>query len=101
MTFNCSYARSRAAAIAVLALSLAACGTDRPASQPGVASTTLLRPCSKCHDAPERGKLPRAELEPVLSRHRPRVHLDQGQWAAVLDYLAARSDATTPTQLDR
>jgi hypothetical protein len=91
------------AAVLVLSLSPLACRTDRPANEPGAATAAAVveRRCNKCHDAPDPGRQPRANLEAVLSRHRSRVHLAEGEWTAILDYLAGPSGATTPTQLDR
>jgi hypothetical protein len=91
------------AAVLVLSLSPLACRTDRPANEPGAATAAAVveRRCSKCHDVPDPGRQPREKLEAVLSRHRSRVHLAEGEWTAILDYLAGPSGATRPTQLDR
>jgi hypothetical protein len=46
--------------------------------------------CGACHQRVESGQRSRAELEAALSRHHKRVHLTDEQWAAMIDYLAAR-----------
>jgi cytochrome c5 len=46
--------------------------------------------CGACHQRVEPGARTRPVLEEALSRHHTRVHLTDEQWAAMIDYLAAR-----------
>src|SRR5580704_9210519 len=46
--------------------------------------------CGACHVPIEPGERTRPELDAALARHRRRVRLTQGEWARMIDYLAAR-----------
>jgi hypothetical protein len=78
-----------------------ACGPEPAPNAPRAVATTISTRCGSCHAPPQAGIRTRAALGPALLRHRKRVRLTEDQWAALLDYLAEASDATTPTQLDR
>jgi hypothetical protein len=54
--------------------------------------------CARCHALPEPGVLPRDRLEAAFSRHRKRVQLAEGDWHAMVDYLASApgEDAKDP-----
>jgi hypothetical protein len=88
-------------AAAFAAFAAVACGPETPPNTPRAVATTISSRCGSCHAPPQAGVRTRAALGPVLLRHRTRVRLTEDQWAALLDYLAEATDATTPRQLDR
>jgi hypothetical protein len=88
-------------ALLAAAFAAVACGPEAPPNAPTAVATTISSRCGSCHAPPQAGVHTRAALGPVLLLHRRRVRLTEDQWAALLDYLAEATDATTPTQLDR
>lgn len=64
-----------------------AADTDSP--QPAVAKVWASR-CGSCHVRVEPGTRDRAHLESAMTRHRSRVKMDEAQWPALVDFLAAR-----------
>ena len=45
--------------------------------------------CANCHEPPEPGIRPRADLDAAVARHRSRLKLSPTEWAAMVDFLAA------------
>jgi hypothetical protein len=54
---------------------------------PRIAKVWAAR-CGGCHRPVEPGTRDRAKVDAALGRHRQRVHLDEEQWSAMIDFLA-------------
>jgi hypothetical protein len=52
--------------------------------------------CGACHESPAPGTRTRETLSHAFQRHQRRVRLNDAQWAAMLDYLAARDVTAGP-----
>jgi mono/diheme cytochrome c family protein len=85
----------------LFAFAAGACESERPVNDPTGARKTIASRCGACHAPPKPGVRARDTLPPVVARHHARVQLTEEQWRAVVDYLAAPADATTPAKLDR
>jgi len=83
---------AKVCALAAAAFTAVACGPEPPPNTPRAVATSR---CGSCHAPPQAGVRTRGALGPVLLRHRTRVRLTEDQWAALLDYLAEATDATT------
>ena len=53
--------------------------------------------CGACHVRVERGEKTRAQLESALARHRSRVRMSEDDWGKMVDYLAAKDQASRET----
>jgi hypothetical protein len=87
----------RTTAIAwILAAAAAGCSAPGPQVPDSARAVATIRTskCGNCHEAPEPGSRTRAHLEDAFTRHKKRVHLSDGQWAAMIDYLARPEVAT-------
>ncbi len=62
--------------------------TAADTGSPAVAKVWASR-CGSCHVRVEPGTRDRETLEKALSRHRTRVRMDEPQWAALVEFLAA------------
>ncbi len=85
-------------AACTVALSLG-CGGGSGAGSAGPPIARVHRArCGSCHVRVEPGERTRVQLEAALARHRKRVHLSEGDWALMVDYLAggAGGDAGPP-----
>jgi hypothetical protein len=77
-----------------LALWLVGCAGSTPPAEASVGGDAEIaslhaRKCGKCHTPPEPKTRSREKLEAAFARHKGRVHLNQAQWAGMIDYLAA------------
>jgi hypothetical protein len=80
-----------------LVLSALACSASvTPTVAPGFEHIARVHQsrCGACHTPVEPGQRSRAELASALARHGKRVRLTQGEWAQMIDYLAARENAS-------
>jgi hypothetical protein len=66
---------------------LVACTPASSPDAPAIATVHTQR-CGNCHAPPEPRSHTRASLEDAFGRHHHRVHLSEGEWQAMLDYLA-------------
>jgi len=77
------------------ALLLVGCGaaspreTVEPPPRAAAAEVWSAR-CGACHVPVQPGARSRDALRTALARHRDRVRLDEHQWAALIDFLAAK-----------
>jgi hypothetical protein len=88
------------AAAWVASLAIACGGAPNAAAPNGghIAEVHRSR-CGACHVRVEPGQRTRAELETALHRHRKRVHLDETEWADLVDYLASDRAAASAQPL--
>jgi hypothetical protein len=71
----------------VTSLLVGACTPASSPDAPAIAAVHTQR-CGSCHAPPEPRSHTRASLEDALGRHHHRVHLSEGEWQAMIDYLA-------------
>jgi len=83
----------------VAAMLVVACAPARSPDEPAIAHVEHDK-CGTCHVEVQPGTRSRDVLEKAFVRHRKRVKLSEEQWAAMVDYLAVRSEAASSTHED-
>ena len=78
-----------------LAMSLLGCGGEKGAKAPEGANTPEQinkTKCGACHSPFDPGGYTKAQLEPILKKHRDekRANLSDDDWAKLADYLAKK-----------
>lgn len=83
----------RLAVVALMMTFAAGCaprtGATTAEGAPPIAKVHATK-CGNCHTRVEPGQKSREELEDALARHHKRVTLTDGEWRAMIDYLARR-----------